>query len=201
MNKRKIRSYLRLSGTLLFSWLYLPHTIVYILLSGGVKSLIVSDIEKLEYQIGLKLPAYLQLLYHLHTNRYYRVLFYHRIGPVMAALLEWYRPGDKYFNIANKTKIGEGMWIAHPYATILNAQSIGKNFRCLHCTTLGATRKGEPIVGNNVSLGANVTIIGPVHIGNNVIIGAGSVVVKDIPDNCVAVGNPCKPIKFLNNEA
>ena len=46
-----------------------------------------------------------------------------------------------------------------------------------------------------MSLGANVTIIGPVHIGNNVIIGAGSVVVKDISDNSVAVGNPAKVIK------
>jgi acetyltransferase-like isoleucine patch superfamily enzyme len=43
----------------------------------------------------------------------------------------------------------------------------------------------------------NVCIIGKVHIGNNVIIGAGSVVVKDIPDNCIAVGNPCIPIKKL----
>lgn len=200
MNKRKIRSYLRLSSTLLFSWLYLSHIIACILLGGG-KWLIISDIEKIKPQIGIDLPTCLQLLYHLHTNRYYRVLFYHRIGPVKAALLKWYRPGDRYFSIANKTKIGEGMWIAHPYATILNAQSIGKNFRCIHCTTLGATSKGEPSLGDNVSLGANVTIIGPVHIGNNVTIGAGSVVVKDIPDNCVAVGNPCKPIKFLNREA
>lgn len=47
-----------------------------------------------------------------------------------------------------------------------------------------------------MSLGASVTIVGGVQIGNNVTIGAGSVVVKDLPDNCVAVGNPCKPIKF-----
>ena len=52
-------------------------------------------------------------------------------------------------------------------------------------------------VDQQFALGANVTIIGPVHVGNNVIIGAGSVVVKDILDNCIAVGNPCKPIKFL----
>lgn len=88
------------------------------------------------------------------------------------------------------------MWIAHPYATIINAESIGSNFSCIHCTTLGATGKGRPTLGNNVSLGANVTIVGNVHIGNNVTIGAGSVVVKDLPDNCVAVGNPAKVIKM-----
>lgn len=92
------------------------------------------------------------------------------------------------------------MWIAHPYATILNAQSIGKNFRCIHCTTLGASKNGIPTIGDNVSLGASVTIIGGVHIGNNVTIGAGSVVVKDIQDNCVAVGNPCHVVKRLETK-
>ena len=37
-----------------------------------------------------------------------------------------------------------------------------------------------------------LVIIGDVNIGNNVIVGAGAVVVKDIPDNCVVVGNPMR---------
>ena len=52
-------------------------------------------------------------------------------------------------------------------------------------------------IGDNVWIGGSVTILPGVSIGNNVTIGAGSVVVKDIPDNCVAVGNPCKPIKYI----
>ena len=56
----------------------------------------------------------------------------------------------------------------------------------------------KPIkVGNNVWFGGNVTVIAGVTIGDNVVIGAGSVVVKDIPSNTVAVGNPCKVIKNL----
>ena len=51
------------------------------------------------------------------------------------------------------------------------------------------------IVGNNVWIGANVTVVPGVTIGDNCVIGAGSVVTKDIPDNTVAVGNPCKVIK------
>ena len=42
-------------------------------------------------------------------------------------------------------------------------------------------------------------IFGNVHIGDNVIVGAGSVVVKDVPDNCVVAGNPAKIIKIINN--
>ena len=56
----------------------------------------------------------------------------------------------------------------------------------------------EPVtIGDNVWIGGSVTILPGVTIGNNVTIGAGSVVTKDIPDNAVAVGNPCKVIKRL----
>ena len=52
---------------------------------------------------------------------------------------------------------------------------------------------GIPItIGDNVWIGGNVVILPGVTIGNNVVIGAGSVVSKDIPDNMIAVGNPCK---------
>ncbi len=56
----------------------------------------------------------------------------------------------------------------------------------------------KPIsVGNNVWIGGSVTVVPGVTIGNNVTIGAGSVVVKDIPDNSVAAGNPCRVIRRL----
>lgn len=52
-------------------------------------------------------------------------------------------------------------------------------------------------IGDNVWIGGK-TIINPgVNIGENTVIGSGSVVVKDIPANCVAVGNPCKVIKKI----
>lgn len=47
-------------------------------------------------------------------------------------------------------------------------------------------------------IGGGVIILPGVTIGKNSIIGAGSVVARSIPDNCVAVGNPCKPIKFFD---
>lgn len=50
-------------------------------------------------------------------------------------------------------------------------------------------------VGDNVWIGANVSVLPGVTIGNNSIIGAGSVVNKDIPDNVIAVGNPCRVMR------
>lgn len=56
----------------------------------------------------------------------------------------------------------------------------------------------EPVtIGDNCWIGGSVTILPGVTIGNNVTIGAGSVVTRDIPSNCIAVGNPAKPIKNI----
>eukprot|EP01057_Protomagalhaensia_wolfi_P001861 Protomagalhaensia_wolfi_Nauph_80__1860@NODE_2162_length_1190_cov_7265_008688_g1692_i0_p1_GENE_NODE_2162_length_1190_cov_7265_008688_g1692_i0NODE_2162_length_1190_cov_7265_008688_g1692_i0_p1_ORF_typecomplete_len230_score29_78Hexapep/PF00132_24/0_013Hexapep/PF00132_24/7_3e06Hexapep/PF00132_24/2_3e10Hexapep_2/PF14602_6/3_5e07Hexapep_2/PF14602_6/1_8e09_NODE_2162_length_1190_cov_7265_008688_g1692_i04061095 len=52
-------------------------------------------------------------------------------------------------------------------------------------------------IGNDVWVGASVTILGNVTIGHNSIIGAGSVVTKSIPANCIAFGSPCKVVKRL----
>ena len=65
---------------------------------------------------------------------------------------------------------------------------------------LAGYQRFAPItVGNNVWFGAGVTVCPGVSIGDNCVIGAGSVVVKDIPANCVAVGNPCKVIRMVDN--
>lgn len=55
-------------------------------------------------------------------------------------------------------------------------------------------------VGDNVWIGAGVHVMPGVNIGSNVVIGGGSVVVKDIPDNCVAVGNPCKVVRPITDK-
>lgn len=195
MDKRKIRDCLRLMGAVCFAWLYVPHLAVY--LSAGKKADIDSDLERMRHQINVRLPLWLQLLYLLHNNSYYRRLFYYRVGPIWALLIGWYRPGCGSFVISPITKIGKGFRIAHPYSTVINAEQVGDNFSCIHCTTVGKKGNKRPVIGNNVSIGCNACILGDVHIGNNVTIGAGSVVVKDVPDNCVVAGNPARVIRWL----
>ena len=53
-------------------------------------------------------------------------------------------------------------------------------------------------IGENVWVGAGTVILPGVKIGNNSVIGAGSIVTKDIPDNVVAVGNPCRVLREIN---
>lgn len=54
--------------------------------------------------------------------------------------------------------------------------------------------------GDNCWIGANVTICPGVTIGENTVIGAGSVVTKNIPANVVAVGNPCRVLREINEQ-
>ncbi|WP_297278353.1 sugar O-acetyltransferase [uncultured Brachyspira sp.] len=55
-------------------------------------------------------------------------------------------------------------------------------------------------IGNDIWIGANTIVIPGVTIGNGSVIGAGSVVVKDIPNNVIAFGNPCKIIREITDK-
>jgi len=54
-------------------------------------------------------------------------------------------------------------------------------------------------IGKNCWIGAGVIIVPGITIGNNTVVGAGSIVTKDLPDNVVAVGNPCKVLREVND--
>ena len=96
-------------------------------------------------------------------------------------------------DIGSKTKFGYG-----GSGVVLHARSkIGKNCIINPGVTVGGRSKEYkvPVIGNNVYIGGGVKILGPIILGNNIVIGANSVVMHDIPDNCVVVGIPAKIIK------
>ena len=65
----------------------------------------------------------------------------------------------------------------------------------------GIVQKGQEVsIGGGSYIGINAVIVGNVKIGNHCVIGANSVVTKDVPDYCVAVGSPAKILKRYNFE-
>lgn len=88
-------------------------------------------------------------------------------------------------------------WAEHPLSSVLGRAAYGDYLFVYQGTTVGGNRKnldGEsvlqyPVIGNNVVLYANSTILGDTRIGNNVIVSANTYLInEDIPDNCIVFG-------------
>lgn len=101
-----------------------------------------------------------------------------------------------HIELYEKTEIGEGLYVGHPYCITINSKAvIGKNCNIHKGVTIGqenrGARKGTPIIGDNVWIGVNSTIVGKIVIGNDVLIAPNTFVNTDIPDHSVVFGNPC----------
>ena len=94
---------------------------------------------------------------------------------------------DTHIYVGDNTMFGPHVTVAtagHPIDPTLRAKEYQYNM---------------PIhIGKNCWIGAGVTILPGVTIGDNTVIGAGSMVATDIPSNVVAVGNPCKVLREVN---
>ena len=91
---------------------------------------------------------------------------------------------DTHIYVGDYTQLGPNVVLAtagHPILPELREQAYQYN---------------APVrVGRNCWLGAGVVVVPGVTIGDNVVVGAGSVVTRDLPDNVVAVGSPCKILR------
>ena len=102
-----------------------------------------------------------------------------------------------HIDIERGTEIGYGFKIMHGGPIVINVSAkIGNNVNIGQFTTIGSLSLNAATIGDNVYIGPSVCIVENVHIGNNVTIGAGAVVVKDIPENCTAAGNPARMISM-----
>ncbi len=121
--------------------------------------------------------------------------------PYLAA----YRVGVEWMlgiELRYKTKIGPGLRLYHAQALVVHEDTlIGANCLLRQSTTIGNKTQSDgspggcPVIGDSVDVGANVVILGAVHIGDSAVIGAGSVVVKDVPARAIVAGNPAKVIR------
>ena len=128
-------------------------------------------------------------------NTYVQPPFYANWGGAHVHFGEWVYANfnltlvdDGHIYIGDHTMIGPNVTIAtagHPILPELREKEMQYNV--------------DVKIGRNVWIGAGAIIVPGVTIGDNTVIGAGSVVTKDIPANVVAVGNPCRVIREIND--
>lgn len=105
--------------------------------------------------------------------------------------------------ISTQAEIGPGLRVAHCIGLVIgDGTTIGKNCDVRQNTTFGGNYgkfgpdgRRQPLLGDNVSVGAGAVILGPVKVGSNSVIGANAVVTKDVPENVIVAGVPAKIIK------
>lgn len=168
------------------------HLFFFFLFWDKCKEDVIINMVSKKYNSGIVLS----FLYLLVFEKTYRNLFYWRIG--WARYLIWYLLwSHPSFTIATDMKLGKGVRCIHPFSSIVNANSIGDFFTVRNNVTIGNNADGtdRPTIGHHVSINSNAVVIGDIYIGDNVIVGAGSVVTKNVPSNCVVVGNPAMIIR------
>lgn len=128
-------------------------------------------------------------------NTYVQPPFYANWGGAHVHFGEWVYANfnltlvdDGHIYIGDHTMIGPNVTIAtagHPILPELREKEMQYNV--------------DVKIGRNVWIGAGAIIVPGLTIGDNTVIGAGSVVTKDIPANVVAVGNPCRVMREIND--
>lgn len=93
-----------------------------------------------------------------------------------------------------EVEIGRNFAIDHFGGIVISGYAkFGDNCRIRNGVVVGLQRVDQPcapVIGDNVDIGAGAKVLGAIKVGNNVVIGANAVVIRDVPDNCVAAGVP-----------
>lgn len=130
----------------------------------------------------------------------FRTLMYHRLsrgnrlGKLLGRLCFILLPQKTTLYLA-LDEIGPGLFIQHGFSTGVDAEYIGANVWINQQVTIGYTpnkdgKLAAPRIEDGATIYAGAKVLGGVRIGRNAIVGANAVVLKDVPDNAIAVGVP-----------
>ena len=102
---------------------------------------------------------------------------------------------DSWVTIGNNNNFGPGLYIGTPLHPMLASER--RKMELPNGSKRGFCYAKPVVIGDECWFGANVTVCPGVTIGNGCVIGAGSVVTKDVPDNCFAAGVPARVIRKI----
>lgn len=138
---------------------------------------------------------YFRFVFLMAEYKEFRNICYYRMGHIQY-FIRWLCPPLDSLYIHCKD-IGGGFLIQHGFATIINAESIGKNFKIFQQVTIGYNDDKRPVIGDNVEVCCGAKVIGGIHVGNNVLVGAQALVIRDVEDNVIVGGVPAKVLRRI----
>jgi serine acetyltransferase len=137
------------------------------------------------------------------ARREFRSVFYTRLriaggalGALAIVLLRIYT-GQVALEISCDD-IGPGLVILHGFATIVVAQSVGRDCMIAQQVTIGFKdgRQPPPIIGDRVCVMAGAMVLGDIEVGHDAVVGAGSLVVSDVPAYAIMGGVPARVLRY-----
>lgn len=130
----------------------------------------------------------------LSDDKTFRNIFYYRMRGFgrLCTFCKFFLPPVKAVEIYGE--IDGGLFLSHNHM-VVHPQKAGENLTVGAGAVIGKNNGKYPVIGNNVSIGANATVIGNINIGDNVTVCAGSVVTKSLESNAVYGGNPARLIE------
>ena len=180
----------------------------------GTWALIKSDYNKIKRygDYFISIVFFTQGFWALFQYRIASGIYYSKLPKLIRKILQVFMlVWQKWIEIVTgislpaSVRLGPSFYIAHHGAIIFNQFSVfGSNCNISQGVTIGVSGRGEkrgvPVIGNNVYIGANAVVVGKIKVGNNVLIAANSLVNKDVPDNAVVMGVPAEVVSYHGSE-
>ena len=160
-------------------WRCMTADIAYKLADAGTKKKIDEDMACYVVKADKHYKGLSALNRLLLENKPFRNVFYYRLRGLgkLCAFCKPFLPPVKAVEIYGE--IDGGLFLSHKHM-VVHPQKAGKNLRVGAGAVIGKNNGKYPIIGDNVTIGANATVIGNITIGDNVTIYAGSVVTKSL---------------------
>ena len=191
-----------MSGNIFKLWRCVLADIIYRFAGAQTTKKIDADAERYlmnssnedKHRKGLSALNYLLL----SEDRTFRNVFYYRARGLgkLCTLCKLFLPAVKAVEIYGE--IDGGLLLSHNHM-VVHPEKAGKNLYVGPGAVIGKNNGGFPIIGDNVYVGANSTVIGNINIGDNVTILPGTVVTKSLRDNAIYSGNPARCVNDAQN--
>lgn len=182
-------------------WRFPIVLLCFLCMDSGNRQKMEQDIQRYFCLGGVK-HSFISMYSLLIEDVAFRSVVQYRLNKnvILKVLFKFFWPPLKTIELNSLSgEIAGGFWISHNFM-VVSVYSAGRNFRVGPGVVIGLKKDKDkkvinPIIGNDVYICANSTVVGGITIGDNVVVSPGSVVIHDVPSNVTVAGNPARIVR------